>query len=153
MIFNTIAEIKEANRKTGSQFFSRGAVKGFKSRIHSSTPMKGRFFISSEQFGAKASDRRYCLRFAMANATIKKIGDNMGYYSKDGAKSLYNEFPDDIVKGLDFTFECGYHDLKRFDNHRKDESSELYNVCNFIYENAEVLNLNNILQLRRNNGE
>ena len=146
MIFKTIAEIKKANREAGNKFFINSSF--HKSKIHTSSPLKGRFFVTSEQMGSKASDRRFFLRFAEKNGSIKKVCPFSGFYSKAGAMNLYNSFPADIVKGLDFALNCSYCNIKKFEETRKDKSHELYNVCNFIYENSEDLNLNNINLLK-----
>ena len=146
MYFKTMAEIKEANKQAGNKFFINSSF--HKSKIHTSSPLKGRFFVTSEQMGSKASDRRFFLRFAEKNGSIKKICPLMGFYTKAGAMNFYKSFPDDIVKGLDFALNCGYNNIRKFEETRKDESNDLYSVCNFIYENSEDFNLGNINLLK-----
>jgi hypothetical protein len=78
-MYNTIAEIKRANRATGHHFFDQ--MHFFGSRI-ASTVINGRFFITSEQFEANDGNRdhrRYTIRETLPNGAITTLGEYQAY--------------------------------------------------------------------------
>lgn len=66
-----VEEVAEANRRSGSHWFSDDAKRFFSSRVGSLTG--GRFFVSSEARGFDGNGRGYTVRLARADATIDDV--------------------------------------------------------------------------------
>jgi hypothetical protein len=85
MCYFTMKAIKEANKEAGQHFFDRSTMRFFKSKIASRRPLGGRFFITSEQQEWN-SPRKYTVREALENGSIKTVGSFQGYWSVEEAK-------------------------------------------------------------------
>lgn len=83
-MFNTIDEIKFANKNAGFHFFSEGAMYAFDSRI-SKNVYGGRFFVTSELNFDKTA-RVYTLRMANSDGSIETIGEFGQYATLRAAK-------------------------------------------------------------------
>ena len=88
--FNSIAEVKAANKAAGKHFFDRKTMKFFNTKIETGV-LKGRFFITSEidPFDVK----RYSLRMAADNGAIRTINRHHSFKTKGQAKEFLSELP------------------------------------------------------------
>ena len=93
--FQTIADVKRANKASGYHWFSEGALSFFDGRVESPL-IGGRFFVSSERFwpslGAPAP-RLYTVREVNAeDGRVETFGEFQGYATKaravEAAKGL-----------------------------------------------------------------
>jgi hypothetical protein len=94
--YETIAEIKEANKAIGHFFFEPASMRFFKSKIASRTVYGGHFFITSEQFVGSdniAQPRRYTIR-ACYGGRVDTIGDFQQYRTIEEARAAVK----DLVK-------------------------------------------------------
>jgi hypothetical protein len=74
-MFQTIADIKDANAKVDGVWFSAGTMRWFRSRVSSRIyplPDGGALFISSEQ--VNSTPRKYTIRRARPGGTIDTVG-------------------------------------------------------------------------------
>ena len=69
IMYSTMAEIRQANKDSGGHWFSPGAMRFFKSRIESRTPIDGRYFVTSETPGDGAR-RRFTVREISADGDV-----------------------------------------------------------------------------------
>lgn len=83
--FNTLAEVKKANKDNGMLFFSPGSMKFFRSRMES-TLLKGGYFITSEQFEDDEPRTFAVRRVEDTLGSIETIETRLT--SKDEAKKL-----------------------------------------------------------------
>jgi hypothetical protein len=80
--FNIIEQIIRANENSGRYFFSKGAMKSFNSRVHSSV-YSGCVFVTSERNNmpySRPQPRVYTVRIAMEDGSIETYG-SMGDYA------------------------------------------------------------------------
>ncbi len=80
--FNQLFQIKRANENSGRHWFSKGAMKGFNSRVHD-VVYSGCVFVSSERNDMPYSapqPRVYTVRIAMADGSIQTYG-SLGDYA------------------------------------------------------------------------
>lgn len=84
MAYDTVSEIRTANRQRGYHFFDPGAMRFFNSRI-SEEVYGGKYFITSEQFDDR-SPRLYTIRMVNDDASIDTIGDFQQYNTLAQAK-------------------------------------------------------------------
>jgi len=87
--FETISDIKQANRLAGSHFFDRDSMRFFRSRIVPKiyNGPGGIYFVTSEQYSDETA-RLYTVRkFNPADADIDTVGDFQKYNSKTEALS------------------------------------------------------------------
>lgn len=83
--FNTVQQIKAANKKAGKYFFSPATMSGFNSKLHKGV-WGGRFFVVSNQFvdsRGKADPREY----RVCKAT--DAGDVNYVYNEDHSKLFF----------------------------------------------------------------
>ena len=71
-MFETIDEVKEANKELGHHFFSPDTMKFFASRVESSL-YKNQTFITSEKKCFDDYTRVYCVRKALSNGSIETV--------------------------------------------------------------------------------
>jgi hypothetical protein len=74
MVFKTIADVRAANRANGGNWFSRGTMRFFGARIESKL-YKGGYFITSESYLNKNSQRKYSVRKALSDGSIVTVGE------------------------------------------------------------------------------
>jgi hypothetical protein len=87
--YNTITEIKEANKAIGHHWFSIGTKRFFDSKVESRV-LYGQYFISSESLpGAKA--RQYSIRKALENGQIETVGEFLSFETKKDAIAVLKE--------------------------------------------------------------
>lgn len=100
--FDSMARVREVNRATGHHFFSLEALSTFSSRI-SSELIGGRYFITSERdsgwitsagerLAAWDGKRRYTIREAFADGTIRDIGGYGAFVTRSAAVRTAREF-------------------------------------------------------------
>jgi len=94
-LFNTLSEVRQANKSLGNYWFNRHTMKFWGSKIESSL-LKGRFFISSE-LSIRKDNRRFTIREVKPDGSIETLNINKldgfrAYYSKDQAKDSLNEY-------------------------------------------------------------
>lgn len=80
--FYSVSQIKANNARNGRYFFSKGAMKGFNSRVHD-VVYSGCVFVTSERNNMPYSapqPRVYTVRVAMADGSIQTFGD-LGDYA------------------------------------------------------------------------
>lgn len=70
-------QVKRAHQAAGGYFFSRGAMRGFHTRL-GSTVYGGRYFITSEQM-AWNTPRRYAIREIHESGDITTVGQVLQY--------------------------------------------------------------------------
>ena len=77
-----IQEIMRRNEECGGYFFSEGALRFFKSRIHDEVYGSG-YFVTSERppYGPRA----YTVRYAKPDGHIVHVSDFMAFSSRNGA--------------------------------------------------------------------
>lgn len=95
-MFNTITEVKKANKNLGHYFFSKDTRKFFNSRIESSL-LKHQYFITSEQFADTNGNiidylfaRLYTVRQVLPTGEIKTVGDFQQFKTLQQAKNFIN---------------------------------------------------------------
>ena len=74
--YNSIDEIRSANRNAGRHFFDESTLRFFYSRIHDGV-YEGRYFITSEK--GPTNVRYYTVRRANEDATITTMGEFQNY--------------------------------------------------------------------------
>lgn len=89
-LFETMADVRQANSDAGNHFFERSAMRFFASKIES-TLYAGRWFITSEKKGFSSQDRGYTVREARLDADIRTVGSLNDYYSIEGARDAVRE--------------------------------------------------------------
>ncbi len=82
-MFDSINEVKEANRRSGFHFFEADTLRFFSSRIHSEL-YAGRFFVTSE-LNFDGTARFYTVREALDDGQISDVGGFQQYTSRTGA--------------------------------------------------------------------
>ena len=90
-MFNSMKELREANKKLGHLFFDRKSMKLWNLKIE--TPLyRGTFFITSQKGNAAKDKRKFKINQAAPNGAISTAGNVGGYGTLDDAK--------DAVKAL-----------------------------------------------------
>tara|TARA_Y100000289_G_scaffold41425_1_gene41053 strand:- start:615 stop:1058 length:444 start_codon:yes stop_codon:yes gene_type:complete len=87
--FNQIFQIQRANENGGRHFFSKGAMRGFNSRVHD-VVYSGCVFVTSERNNMPYSapqPRVYTVRVAMADGSIQTYGSVGDYATRYDAHS------------------------------------------------------------------
>lgn len=74
----TVADVKARQRERGMHWFEPGAIRFFRTKIHTSELIHGRYFVTSEQFD-DASPRLYSVRMVKPNFGINTVGKFQGY--------------------------------------------------------------------------
>jgi hypothetical protein len=85
--FNSISEIREANKAINNHWFDRKTMSFFNTRIETAV-LKGRFFVTSEKTGFASSSRKCTLRMAKEDGSIKTIGEFGQFYDVASAKDF-----------------------------------------------------------------
>lgn len=89
MEYQTIYDVKLANRQAGFHFFEAGALRFFRSRIGTEL-YGGRYFITSERFIGSdgwSPGRRYTIREVKPNGNVDTVGKFQAYASANGARA------------------------------------------------------------------
>lgn len=98
--YNSISDIKQANKELGHSFFSPDAMEFFGSKVLP-TVYDGRFFITSEQDNFSNGARKYTVREAKSDGSIDTIGNFQQFATaKQAQKALryymvHMDFPRD----------------------------------------------------------
>jgi hypothetical protein len=87
--FNTIAEVKAANKTIDNHWFERGTMRFFNSRIESGL-YGGQFFITSERMEL-TMPKRYSIREAMPDGDIKTVGEFQEFLTLEDARTRAKE--------------------------------------------------------------
>lgn len=95
-MFNTVAEIREANDKGGFYFFSPETMRFFNSRVlpgvYHDTANERTLFVTSERF--EEEPRRYTLRYAALNGDVGTLGDHQQYATLKEARQAARDASD-----------------------------------------------------------
>jgi hypothetical protein len=83
--FNTITEIKQANRDAGQHFFDADTMRFFESRVLRGV-IGGRFFVTSERFDM-GTPRLFTVRVVDAAGHVDTVGEFQGYGTAAQARS------------------------------------------------------------------
>lgn len=84
-MFNSMKELREANKKIGHFFFDRSSMKLWNLKIE--TPLyRGTFFITSQKGNAAKDKRKFKINQAAPNGAISTAGKVGGYNTLDDAK-------------------------------------------------------------------
>lgn len=89
--YSTMAEIKAANKEAGFYFFERDTMRFFDSRVESKRPLRGRYFITSEQFHGSdgySAPRAYTVREIDSNGNIDTVGEFQQFATYQDARSF-----------------------------------------------------------------
>lgn len=78
-MFQTIAEVRQANRAIGHHFFDRSTMRFFASRVESGL-YAGRYFITSEKAGFQSEQRKFTIREVGSNGEVKTVGDTFNEF-------------------------------------------------------------------------
>lgn len=78
-MFQTIAQVRQANRDAGNHFFDRSTMRFFASRVESGL-YAGRYFITSEKAGFDSQQRRYTIREAMPDGDVRTVDDSFNKF-------------------------------------------------------------------------
>lgn len=82
-MYESIEQIREANRERGHHFFDADTMRFFRSRVLSRI-VDGRFFVTSEQFVSStgaADARRYTIREALPDGDVVTAADSFQEYA------------------------------------------------------------------------
>lgn len=88
-MFNTITEVKEANKAINNYFFSADTMRFFDSKVESKLYVKEQCFITSEKKCFDDYTRVYSVRKAENNGSIKTLVQ--GLTSKEIAKDYIKD--------------------------------------------------------------
>lgn len=85
-MFNTIAEVKKANKAKGQHFFDKDTLAFFGSNVYNGlyTVAGRQFFITSEN-NFNRTKKGYTIREAMPDGDIETVGEFLGYETKEQA--------------------------------------------------------------------
>ena len=141
MDFETMEEIITGTQKSGYSFFDSYTRENSKHKVISDKPMKGRFFIVQDYSpGSETYYFRIC--FALKNYKIHFCCPRKEFKTEKDAMGFFNEFPENIVKGIDFLFQLYFdNDYGEMEKHFYDKKREYYSIFHYIYKNQEKLNL------------
>lgn len=81
--FQSLTQVKEANRKSGSNFFERETMEFFNSNVESIL-IGGRYFVTSERMEL-SHPKLFTIREAQADGDIDTVGKFRGYDTKRAA--------------------------------------------------------------------
>lgn len=82
-LFQTLSDVRNANRDSGRHFFDPDTLHFFKSKVDGSL-YGGRCFVTSEK--PPQGVRGYTVRYANDDASIDTIGEFMGHPTLDAAR-------------------------------------------------------------------
>lgn len=83
--YQTVADVRAANKAAGRYFFERATMRFFQSRIES-TLYGGRYFITSEQCPGVGHARLYSVREALPDGEIGTVGEFQQYRHIEDAR-------------------------------------------------------------------
>ena len=96
----TIYDIRKANEKAGHYFFSEGAMRFFRSRVHDEVYGAG-FFVTSE--AAPDEPRFYTVRFAQPDGSITTVGEFQQWASRSAAHATAKHYAKQHAEGVELT--------------------------------------------------
>lgn len=83
-MFQTMTDVRAANKAIGNHWFERSTMKFFNSRVESSL-LGGRYFITSER-RELTFPKRYTVREVLQDGDIKTVGEFQGYSLLEDAR-------------------------------------------------------------------
>jgi hypothetical protein len=85
-MFNTIAEVKKANKAKGQHFFDKNTLAFFGSNVYNGlyTVNDRQFFITSED-NFNRTEKGFTIREAMPDGDIETVGEFLQYETKEQA--------------------------------------------------------------------
>ena len=96
--FQTMAQVKAANKAIGNHWFERSTMRFFNSVIESGL-LRGRFFITSER-RELSLPKRYTVREVLADGEIKTVGQFQGFSDLELARIAIRLQPDAEVSNV-----------------------------------------------------
>lgn len=96
----SIYEIRRANEAAGHYFFSEGAMRFFRSRVHDEVYGAG-FFVTSE--AAPDEPRFYTVRFAQPDGSISTVGEFQQWASYSAAHATAKRYAQLHAEGMELT--------------------------------------------------
>lgn len=90
-MFNTIQEIKRANKSINHHFFDADTMSFFNSKVVNKV-WHGRYFITSEQYNA-TSPRLYTIRYSTDQGRIETLGIFQQYKTLRQAEKAIADIP------------------------------------------------------------
>ena len=91
--YQTIEDVKSANRQTGGHWFDRDTMRFFNTKIESGL-IGGKYFITSERYD-EDRPRKYTVRMAAPDGSVDTIGEFQAHLSKENAREAIR----DAMKG------------------------------------------------------
>jgi len=95
--FQTMAQVKAANKAIGHHWFERSTMRFFNSVIESGL-LRGRFFITSERRELDFP-KRYTVRRAQADGSIETVGTFQGYSDIELARIAVHIAQPQVTRG------------------------------------------------------
>lgn len=92
-MFYTVKQVRQANKAAGLQFFDRGTMRVFASRVGRRV-YRGCYFISSER-REYDEPRRYTIRRVAEDGHIYTVGDYQAYTSARAARRAIEQLPEE----------------------------------------------------------
>ena len=90
-VYESIDEIKQANRAIGHNFFSPDTLRFFSSRILEGV-INGRFFITSERYNRNPSNpRMYTVRWVNNRGAVGNADNFQAHYTSRSARNHARE--------------------------------------------------------------
>ena len=77
-------DVRTANDRAGGNWFSRGALRFFASRLVFTDLVRAGLFVSSERFNDR-TPRLYTVRVALAEGSIETVGQFQGHQTRRAA--------------------------------------------------------------------
>lgn len=99
--FHSISQVKNSNASNGFYFFSKGAMRGFNSRVHD-TLYNGCVFVTSEKNDMPympPQPRVYTVRVAMDDGSIETYGSMGDYATRAQAHTAARELAKELAVG------------------------------------------------------
>jgi hypothetical protein len=87
--YQTMADVKDANRRIGNHWFDRSTMRFFNTKIESGL-IGGKYFITSERYDDDRP-RLFTVRRADPDGTIDTVGEFQGYHSREDAREAIRE--------------------------------------------------------------
>jgi hypothetical protein len=89
-MFNTLSEVKQANREAGQHWFDFESMNFFGSKVYP-TLYGGKYFVSSEYTGFEKVTRAFSVREAHEDGSIGTVGEFLGYNTFEAAEAAAKE--------------------------------------------------------------
>lgn len=90
-MYQTIAQVKAANKAAGENWFARATMKFWACKIHGGI-RKGRYFITSER-DVRNENRYFSIRQAMPDGSISTVGEFCEYRDIQAAREGLKRLP------------------------------------------------------------